>query len=105
MIVKFGKTYLEELYFEGKSRDKRYRFQPSIVRSYQRKVEYLTEANRVEDLYRFHALHYEALIGDKQGLSSIRINDQYRLEFSVETVEENTVLTVCTLEELTNHYR
>lgn len=105
MIVKFGKTYLEELYFDGKCRDKKFRFQPAVVRSYQRKVEYLTEAIRVEDLYRFNALHYETLIGDKIGLSSIRINDQFRLEFTVETTEEETVVTVCTLMELSNHYR
>ncbi len=105
MVVKFGKGYLEELYFDGKCTEKKYRFQPSIIRSYQRKLEYLTQAERIEDLYRYQALHYEVLVGDKQGLSSIRINDQYRLEFTVESIREETVVTICTLMDLTNHYK
>ena len=33
-----------------------------------------------EDQYRFAALHYETLIGDKAGRESVRVNNQYRIE-------------------------
>lgn len=40
----------------------------------------------VEELYAIHSLHYEVLKGDKAGISSIRMNDQYRIEFTVKQV-------------------
>jgi proteic killer suppression protein len=60
----------------------------------------------MEDLFSIHSLNYEALSGDKKGFSSVRINLQYRLEFTV-TLEETgeTTLTVCLLTDITNHYR
>jgi proteic killer suppression protein len=54
------------------------------------------------DLFRFKALHYEKLIGDKAGLESVRVNDQYRIEFK--TSEEGEI-TICNITELSNHYK
>lgn len=107
MFIRFDKEYLEELYTGGQSRDKKHRYQPQVVRGYVKCVRLLAQVRRIEDLYRFNSLNYEVLSGDKRGLSSVRINSQYRLEFTV-TVEPDTretVITVCTLIDLTNHYR
>jgi len=32
MEIKFEKEYLSELYYEGKCREKKYRFQPQVVK-------------------------------------------------------------------------
>ena len=45
------------------------------------------------------------LKGDKSGISSIRVNDQYRIEFTVEQVSSETVVTICNILELSNHYK
>jgi len=100
MIVVFDKQYLRDLYFEGES-DKKNRFQPDIVRRYKRGIDYIKAANRPEDLFLVPSLHYEVLKGDKKGISSIRVNDQYRIEF---TVSEELV-TVCNVLDLSNHYK
>jgi len=105
MKVTFNEEYLEELYTEGKSRNKKYRFQPQIVRGYQKAVKYLIQAHRKEDLFPFKSLHFEALQGDKAGRFSVKANDQYRVEFSIEESEEEPIVTICTILELSNHYK
>ena len=38
-------------------------------------------------------------------LFSIRVDMQYRLEFSLEEVGGESLVTICQLEELSNHYK
>ena len=59
----------------------------------------------MEELFLLPSLHYEVLKGDKAGVSSIRVNDQYRIEFIVEQVSEPIVVTICSIIELPNHYK
>ncbi len=92
MNVTFDKDYLRELYETGKS-DKKHRFQPDVVRRYKKGVDYLKSANKVEDLFLLPSLHYKVLKGDKAGISSIRVNDQYRIEFVV----SESFITVCNI--------
>ncbi len=92
MIVAFEKDYLRELYETGKS-------------EYKRGVDYLKQARNIEELFLLPSLHYEVLKGDKAGVSSIRVNDQYRIEFTVEQVSEPIVVTICSIIELSNHYK
>ena len=56
-------------------------------------------------LAKYNSLHYERLIGDKAGLSSLRVNDQYRIEFEEHVKEGETVATICNITELSNHYQ
>lgn len=104
MVVAFEKEYLRDLYETGKS-DKKHRFQPDIVKRYKRGIDYLKQARNVEELFLLPSLHYEVLKGDKAGVSSIRVNDQYRIEFTVEQVSEPIVVTICNIIELSNHYK
>ena len=83
MIVKFQKEYLSELYYEGKCKDKKHRYQPTIVKRYKQRIDILNDASCIEALYQLHSLGYEVLTGNKEGISSIRVNDQYRIEFLV----------------------
>lgn len=100
MIVTFDKHYLCELYNTGKS-DKKHRFQPDVVKRYKRAIDYLKSADKIEELFLLPSLHYEILKGDKAGISSIRVNDKYRIEFVV----SEQVINVCNVLELSNHYK
>ena len=56
-------------------------------------------------LMRYNALNYEKLKDDKAGLSSVRVNDQYRIEFEEHTKDGETVATICNITDLSNHYK
>ena len=105
MEIKFDKAYLRELYEIGKTTSKKYRFQPDIVKRYQARIATLEEADNIENLFTINSLNYEKLHGDKDGLESIRINDQYRIEFKTTEVVSETFLVVCNIIELSNHYK
>lgn len=51
------------------------------------------------------SLNYEVLSGDKAGRSSVRVNDQYRVEFTVEPNDDEPILTICNVVDLSNHYK
>jgi proteic killer suppression protein len=106
MKVEFEKDYLRELYETGRTTDKKHRYQPQVVNGYLKCVSVLDKAFRIEELFQYNALHYEKLKGDKNGLSSLRINDQYRLEFR-EIVNPNNIqeIVICSLVDITNHYK
>lgn len=105
MNIEFDKDYLYELYFNGKTKDKKHRFQPIVVRSYQKAVTLLANAKCIEDLYVFKSLNYEVLVGDKKGISSVRCGRQYRLEFVVVDTADGLNIKVCRLLDISNHYK
>ena len=75
MEIIFNEEYLREMYNTGRT-DKKHRFQPQIIRK-----------------------------DDKAGLSSVRVNDQYRIEFEEHTKDGETVATICNITDLSNHYK
>lgn len=105
MKILFDKEYLRQLYEEGTASDKKFRFQPYVVRKYQARVKTLEMASSVENLYPLHSLNYEVLKGDKAGISSIRVDDRYRIEFIVSGAGDETEIRVCNILELSNHYK
>jgi proteic killer suppression protein len=105
MEITFEEKYLEELYKDGKTSDKKYRFQPDIVKRYQARIETLKSAERIEELFGINSLHYQVLDGDKKGISSIRVNHQYRIEFKTTQMISETIVTICNILELSNHYK
>ena len=82
MVVTFGEAYLRDLYEKGK-----------------------TDAKKVEELLLINSLNYEMLKGDKAGISSVRVNNKYRVEFTVRDSIEEPIVTVCNIIELSNHYK
>lgn len=104
MQITFEETYLEDLYTRGTTDEKKHRYQPHVVRGYQKALKFLIAANRPEDLFPIKSLHFEALHGDKEGLFSVKANDQYRVEFSVSQSGE-PVITICNIITLSNHYK
>lgn len=104
MEIYFNEKYLRDLYTTGKA-DKKHRFQPQIVKKYIRIIDLMRMENNVLGLAKYNSLNYEKLTGDKRGLSSVRVNDQYRIEFEEQTENGNTVATICNIIELSNHYK
>lgn len=102
MEITFERDYLRELYYDGVTRDKQHRYQPQIVKKYIRVVNILDSVEKAVDLYRYRALHYEKLVGNKAGLESVRVNDQYRVEFK--TFAKGGI-TICNITELSKHYK
>ncbi|WP_346700891.1 type II toxin-antitoxin system RelE/ParE family toxin [uncultured Alistipes sp.] len=105
MYIEFDKDYLRELFEQGRTSDKKQRYQPEVIRGYYKCVMFLIRAENVEQLYRIRSLNYEVLQGDKKGISSVRINIKYRLEFTVREVLGEQVITVCRLLDISNHYK
>lgn len=103
MKVYFNEEYLQTLYTEGRS-DKRHRFQPEIIRKYIRTIDLMMEVPNVQNLIKYNSLNYEKLKGDKRGLSSVRINKQYRIEFEEFCKENEVIASICNITDLSNHY-
>lgn len=105
MIVVFEKEYLLDLYEKGRSKDKKHRFQPDIVRRYKRCIKLMIDVPDILSLAKYKGLNLEKLKGDKSGLFSIRVNDQYRIEFTAEEFQDEVYTTICNVIELSNHYK
>lgn len=104
MEIVFNEEYLREMYVTGKT-DKKHRFQSQIIRKYIRVIDLMKNTDNTLGLCRYNSLNYEKLIGDKVGLSSVRVNDQYRIEFEEYIRDGETVATICNITELSNHYK
>jgi proteic killer suppression protein len=106
MKVVFEKQYLRDLYETGKTADKKYRYQSQVVNGYVKCVRALANVEKIEELFTYNSLRYEKLKGDKKGLSSIRINNQYRLEFrEISNSNDLSEVEICSLTDITNHYK
>jgi len=106
MKIEFEKDYLKELYLESKTSDRKKRFQPQVIKQYVKTVNKLKNAKNAEDLYQQPSLRYEKKSGNLSNIEAVWVNDQYRLEFiSREEGEEPNVIVICSLTELSNHYK
>ncbi len=79
MKVKFDQPYLKRLYY-GEIQNK-IKLPQSVIRQYVKVVNRFVRAKNFRDLKTIKSLHIEKLKGDKAGISSARLNKQYRLEF------------------------
>ena len=105
MDIIFKQDYLCDLYKTGKTNDKKHRFQPAIIRKYIQVIDLMIAQPNTLALKKFNSLYYKKLQGDKAGLSSVRVNDQYRIEFEEKTVGNQDIATICNITELSNHYK
>lgn len=76
--------------------------QKQVVQKYQKRIDTLIGATRMEDLFVFNSLNFEAL---DNGYYSIRIDYHYRLEFKIRVEGEETLIGICTITDITNHYQ
>lgn len=105
MVITFEEEFLQTMYETGKSANKKHRYQPQIIRKYIDVINLMKFQSNPLDLMKYKSLHYERLAGNKQGLSSVRVNDQYRIEFEEKVVGDNLMATICNIIDLSNHYK
>ena len=103
MEIKFDKEYLEELYEQGRTKSKKYRFQPQVIKKYQKRIDTLASVTKIEELFTLNSLNFEAL--ESSGNYSIRIDYHYRLEFQVSNSDSEPIVTICLITDITNHYQ
>ena len=105
MQIEFDKEYLRELYQTGKTSDKKHRFQPQVIKGYKKAIDVLKTSRRIEDLFPFKGLNFEVLQGDRIGLCSVRANGKYCVEFNVNSIGDEQIITICLIMELSNRYK
>ncbi len=103
MEVIFKNSYLEKLYMGTKITGKPL-YNEDVIKSFRKKINFLIQASDLIELDTVNGLNFEALKGDRQGLYSIRINNKYRLEFSI---EQNALALkdIILVEKISNHYK
>ena len=80
MIASFGDRLTEALH-HGESSSQLRRLSPALVRAATRKLDMMNAAASLSDLASPPGNRLEALMGDRGGFYSIRINAQWRLVF------------------------
>src|SRR5688572_25986431 len=103
MEIEVDNEYLACL-LEGMKVPGKPRYQPEIIKKFIKTVNILRALPTVEVLFQFNSLHYERLGGDKVGLSSVRLNKQFRLEFR-EVPDNEGVIHKFIITDLSNHYK
>ncbi len=103
MKVQFKDMYLKKLYANEQIKGKPI-YPLEIVESFKEKVLLMEQLINTKQLRAYKSLHFEALKGNKKGLYSIRVNKQYRIEFSI---ENNSIILVeiILIEALSKHYK
>ena len=104
MNVEFEDKTLEELFFTGTTKDKKYKRLPQdIVKRYVKMVNYLRAARRIEDLFLINSLHYEKKEGNLKDTEAVWINNQYRLLFKSSPNEQGIIVNAL-ITEISKHY-
>jgi proteic killer suppression protein len=101
VIIEFENDDLADLY-EGNDVKGKPKYQKTLIKAFMKTVRILQVAPNPKYLYRFRSLNYEPLKGKKKGLFSVRVNNQYRLEFRQHYDNSITVINII---ELSNHYK
>ncbi len=81
MDLVFNNTELADLYQGKQVKNKLYKSNPTLIKQFIKTIKFLEQAKKIEELLQLKGLHYEKLIKERVGQSSVRINDQYRLIF------------------------
>ncbi len=103
MELHFNNFRLELLY-KGEQPKGKPQYQQQTIEKFIKIVGLMKNAENAEDLLKLKSLNFEKLTGNKKHLHSIRVNDQYRLEFEL----NNSILKladVANIEDLSNHYK
>lgn len=103
MKVYFNNRYLEEL--AGSEPKGKSKYSLEVVTMYRKKLVILGNVKNSSELRAFKSLHFERLQGDKLGLYSIRVNEKFRLEFSINKEINIIIEEVIVIEDLSNHYK
>jgi len=70
-----------------------------VIKSARRKLTVLRAAVDERSLRNWKSLHYEKLKGDREGQRSIRLNDQYRMIFTLDDTVTPQAVTIVGIED------
>lgn len=103
MEIEFSNSDLKDLYEGNTKIFRKFKSNPALIKQYIKTVNKLKAVEKIEQLIQFNGLHYEKLKGDLNGLSSVRINLQYRLIFlEVPSTKEPFEIILLELKEISN---
>ena len=71
----------------------------AVIKSARRKLTVLRAAPDDRSLRNWKSLHYEKLKGKREGERSIRLNDKYRIVFSLGEVADPHTITILSIED------
>ena len=97
MRIEFRDEELRRLYTDSTFRVPK--LGSDIVKQFRKKVLFLANAEDERDLYNYRALHFEKLVGDRQGQCSVRLNDQWRLILEFARDEVGRFINVVSIED------
>jgi len=81
MKIRYEDARLERL---AKDRSFTNGFSKELVNTYRMRIQQIDDALDERDFYRWKALHFEKLKGDRKGQYSMRLNKQWRLILRLE---------------------
>lgn len=70
-----------------------------VIKSARRKLTVLRAAPDDRSLRNWKSLRYEKLKGDRAGQRSIRVNDQYRIVFTLDDDAQPPIVTIIAIED------
>jgi toxin HigB-1 len=76
-------------------------YSEAIVQAFRERMRTIIRVRNENDLRALKSLHFEKLKGKRTGEYSMRINDQFRLIFQIESTEHGNQLVVTDIEK---HY-
>lgn len=71
----------------------------AIIKSARRKLTVLRAATDDRSLRNWKSLHYEKLRGSREGQRSIRLNEKYRMVFSLDENADPQIVTILSIED------
>ncbi|MGL4232634.1 MAG: type II toxin-antitoxin system RelE/ParE family toxin [Casimicrobium sp.] len=72
-------------------------FDQSIVKAFRKRMQAIRAAPDERDFYAMKSLHFEKLVGDREGQNSMRLNDQWRLILRLEKTETGKIVVVISI--------
>ena len=77
----------------------RTRLPVAVIKSARRKLTVIRAATDDRSLRNWKSLHYEKLKGDRDGLRSVRLNDQFRMVFTLNENVTPQIVTIIAIED------
>lgn len=80
-------------------------FQKDIIKQFKKKIAILISIQELDDLKQFNSLNFKTLQGDRAGQYSIRLNRTYRLIFTAEKQNNDIIIDLVIIMEISKHYQ
>jgi len=102
MQIRFNDEYLEKIYSNQPVKGKPI-FSTQVILQFKKTILKIKYAQNTIELRQQSGLHFEALKGDKKGVYSVMVNEQYRLEFKIKK-DIIALVEIILVEKLSKHY-